>query len=116
MIMSEPIVSETVKSIDPSKAVEKAVAALESRVKIFADQMSEAFNQMYNHAESMAAHIIALESVVGQLAAKANISQGEVEKWIDARVSKGTDGKGSSLEAQGVALDILGIKPLYDKK
>jgi|GEM_PF-6213899 len=108
--------SEAVKNVDPSKAMEKAISTLEDRVKGFADQMSGAFNQMYSHAESMAAHIIALEAIVAKLSAKAGVSQEEIESWISIRVKAGTDGKGSSDEALGVALDILGVKPLYDKK
>ena len=107
--------SEAVKNVDPSKAMEKAIGTLEDRVKGFADQMTGAFNQMYSHAESMAAHIIALEAIVAQLSAKVGVSQEEIESWIKVRVQAGTDGKGASDEALGVALDVTGVKPLYKK-
>lgn len=100
---------------DPNKALEDAIVNMDQAFKTFAQDITKAMNTMFAHSETMAAHIIALEAVVSILASKAGVSAEEVETWINKRISDGTEGKGNAEEARGVALDLLGVKSLYNK-
>ena len=92
-------------------AVDAAVGNMEKAVQAFQADITAAFNQMFQHVENMAAHIIALESVVRVLSAQSKVDPAEVEKWINGRIVSGNQGKATAVTTTAIALDLLGVQP-----
>src|ERR1700759_5661302 len=92
-------------------AVDAAVGNMEKAGQAFQADITAAFNQMFQHVENMAAHIIALESVVRALAAQAKIDPAQVENWISDRIVSGNQGKSTAVTTAAIALDLLGVQP-----
>jgi len=92
-------------------AVDAAVVNMEKAVQVFQADITAAFNQMFQHVENMAAHIIALEAVVRALSAQAKIDPAEVESWISGRIMTGNQGKSTAVTTTAIALDLLGVQP-----
>ena len=92
-------------------AVDAAVGNMEKAVQAFQADITAAFNQMFQHVENMAAHIIALEAVVRALAAPSKIDPAEVERWISGRIVSGNQGKATAVTTTAIALDLLGVQP-----
>jgi hypothetical protein len=92
-------------------AVDAAVGNMEKAVQSFQADITAAFNQMFQHVENMAAHIIALEGIVRVLCANSKIDSAEVEKWINGRIVSGNQGKSTAVTTTAIALDLLGVAP-----
>ena len=92
-------------------AVDAAVANMDKAVQAFQADITAAFNQMFQHVENMAAHIIALEGVVRALAVQAKVDPAEVERWINGRIVSGNQGKATAVTTTAIALDLLGVQP-----
>ena len=92
-------------------AVDAAVDNMEKAVQTFQADITAAFNQMFQHVENMAAHIIALEGVVRALCAQAKVDPAEVERWINGRIMTGNQGKSTAVTTTAIALDLLGVQP-----
>jgi len=88
-------------------AIDGAVDSVNKTLKEFQLNMTNAFNQMYAHVETMAAHIIVLESLIGDLAAKADVDQAKVEEYIKKRIELGTDGSGKADDTLVVARELM---------
>src|SRR3954447_25347418 len=97
--------------VNQQTTVDAAVGNMEKAVQSFQSDITAAFNQMFQHVENMAAHIIALESVVRALSAQAKIDPAEVERWISGRIVSGTQGKATAVTTTAIALDLLGVQP-----
>ena len=88
-------------------AIDGAVDSVNKTLKDFQLNITNAFNQMYAHVETMAAHIIVLESLVGDLAAKAGVDHANVEAYIKKRIELGTEGSGKADDTLVVARDVM---------
>ena len=88
-------------------AIDGAVDSVNKTLKDFQENITTAFNQMYAHVETMAAHIIVLESLIGDLAGKAGIDHAKVEDYIKKRIELGTDGSGKADDTLVVARDLM---------
>src|SRR3954464_3272791 len=97
--------------VNQQTAVDAAVGNMEKAVQSFQSDITTAFNQMFQHVENMAAHIIALESVVRALTAQAKIDPADGEQWISGRIMTGNQGKTPAATTTAIALDLLGIQP-----
>jgi hypothetical protein len=88
-------------------AIDGAVDSVNKTLKEFQLNITTAFNQMYTHVETMAAHIIVLESLVGDLASKAGVDHAHVEAYIKKRIELGTEGSGKADDTLVVARDVM---------
>jgi hypothetical protein len=88
-------------------AIDGAVDSVNKTLKEFQLNITNAFNQMYTHVETMAAHIIVLESLIGDLATKAGVDHAKVEEYIKKRIELGTDGSGKADDTLVVARDLM---------
>lgn len=88
-------------------AIEGAVSNVQKTLADFHVNITTAFNQMYTHVESMAAHIIVLEAIVGELARQRPVDAAKVEAYVTQRIVDGTNGVGKPEETVAVAKDIM---------
>jgi hypothetical protein len=83
-------------SEEGNSAMISAVGNVDKKVTEFQTQIVQAFNQMFEHVETMAGHIISLEAMMGAVAATHPIDAAKVEAYVRNRVGEGTDGKSNA--------------------
>lgn len=96
-------IDSTAQLIAADGAVSASVEHLQTSMTSFQQDISTAFNQMFQHVENMASHIIALEGAVSTLMQSGSVDLAKAEAWVKQRIAHGTDNKGEASEA----LDVL---------
>ena len=90
-------------SDETNTAMSNAVANVDKKVSEFQEQIVGAFNQMFQHVETMAGHIISLEAVIAAMSATHKIDTAKVDAYVRSRIGEGTEGKANADQTLALA-------------
>lgn len=119
-VAKAPAKKQAVKSIAPEKlaklSYEELVSANLTALTQTLGNLSDAVDVLSQKMESMAYHIIAVEGILSEVVASTGIDISNVNCTINAKISAGTDGKGSPNRAIDIAAGIMAPLPKKKKK
>ncbi|MDX2101896.1 MAG: hypothetical protein EAZ99_12050 [Alphaproteobacteria bacterium] len=94
-------------SDENNNAMVAAVGNVDKKVTEFQTEIVKAFNQMFQHVEIMAGHIISLEAMLAAVHATHPIDTAKVEAYVRARIEDGAGKAGQAEQTLDVTRSIL---------